>query len=64
MQLEPGSPYGYIDQGGRMVIRPQFTDAEPFVGGLALVRLEPGSWSYVDPRGKLVFETPPTAVIR
>ena len=39
-----GAQYGYIDRDGRMVIRPQFTDAQPFSAGLGLVGLGSGSW--------------------
>ena len=30
--------YGFIDKSGKMVIEPQFDDAEPFSEGLAKVR--------------------------
>jgi hypothetical protein len=47
--------YGYIDRSGKMVIPPQFEDAEPFSEGLALISFDSNQWSYIDKSGKIVI---------
>src|SRR6218665_591042 len=45
---------GYIDQTGKIVIKPQFDGAGRFQEGLAPVKL--GSpWGYIDKNGKMVI---------
>jgi len=45
--------YGYVDKGGRMVINPQFDDADSFAGGLARVKI--GNWGYINKSGKFII---------
>jgi len=46
--------YGYIDASGRVVVRPQFTQASPFSQGLAAVQTG-GRYGYIDAAGKWVI---------
>jgi hypothetical protein len=46
--------FGYIDENGRVVIKPQFDDAKLFSEGLARVRIKE-KWGFIDPSGKLVI---------
>lgn len=50
-----GGKYGYIDTGGRTVIKPQFDGASSFSGGLATVRIN-GSIGYIDTSGNLAIK--------
>ena len=49
--------YGYIDQRGKLVIKPQFIDAREFSEGLARVWVAGGKgrWGYVDLTGKMAI---------
>ena len=47
-----GDHWGFADKSGKLVINPQFERAEPFVSGLAEVRLD--KWGYVNVSGKMV----------
>src|SRR5689334_9183231 len=49
--------YGYINKSAKVVIRPQFDQAEQFSEGYAAVEMG-NSWGYIDRNGKLVI--PPT----
>jgi hypothetical protein len=53
--------WGFVDQGGRMVIPPRFDHAAEFREGLAAVQ-EAAQWKYVDTSGKIVIETKYTSV--
>ena len=46
---------GYIDNTGRVVIKPQFDEAWNFSEGLAPVRVNE-KWGYIDETGKMVIE--------
>lgn len=46
--------WGYIDGRGKLVIVPQFDDAEPFSEDLAAVKVK-GRWGFIDPAGELVI---------
>ena len=51
-----GNNWGYIDQNGIFVIKPEFLDAKSFSSeGLALVRSEKG-WQYIDKNGDYAFD--------
>lgn len=45
---------GFVDDGGREVVPPQFDDASDFRNGMAAVRRN-GKWGYVDSRGRLMI---------
>ncbi len=47
--------YGYIDKSGKVVIQPQFTEAEAFSQGLAVVHRPNGEVGYVDKTGQMVI---------
>ena len=46
--------FGYIDQHGNVVIKPQFDNAMDFSGGMAGVLLN-GKWGYIDRGGTIVI---------
>ncbi|HKS28339.1 MAG TPA: WG repeat-containing protein [Pyrinomonadaceae bacterium] len=45
--------YGFIDAGGRVVIKPHFDAALPFTEGLAAVSLDK-KWGFIDSSGRVV----------
>jgi hypothetical protein len=50
--------YGYADEKGAIMIKPQFTKAENFSEGLAAVQILDGwnkKWGFIDKTGKLVI---------
>lgn len=47
--------WGYIDNGGNVVIEPQYEDAKPFNNGYAPVKVN-GMWGYIDNSGSIVIE--------
>ena len=47
--------YGYIDQTGKVVIKPQFDTAKRFFEGLARVRVG-DKWGFIDPAGRIVIQ--------
>jgi hypothetical protein len=49
-----GGKYGYVDEGGRIVIAPRFDGADTFSEGLAVV-LDSGRFGYVDARGTMAI---------
>ncbi len=49
------SKYGFIDKSGKVVIEPQFDDAEPFSEGLAKVEKD-DKYGFIDKSGKVVIE--------
>lgn len=61
--VQLGGKFGYIDKTGRVVIRPQFDSAKPFLEGMAAVRVGDtamdktgrlmGKWGYIDKTGRL-----------
>ena len=56
--VEESSLFGYLDRQGRVAIKQQFTSAEPFNDGLAVVGLPNGDgnelYGYIDTSGKMV----------
>lgn len=48
--------WGYVDSTGRPVIGPRFTEAGPFRGGRALVRMESGAWAQIARDGRVARE--------
>ena len=47
--------WGYINQEGKIVIKPQFSPAEDFSEGLACVATG-GQWGYINQEGKFVIK--------
>lgn len=48
--------FGYKDENGNVVIKPQYFDAADFSEGLACVKKgKTGSWGYIDTAGKTVI---------
>lgn len=47
--------YGFIDKGGKMIIRPQFDEVCPFTDGLAKVSID-GKCGFIDRSGKMTME--------
>ena len=54
-EVKMASKYGFIDKSGKVVIEPQFDNAEPFSEGLACVEKD-GKWGFIDKSGKMVIE--------
>ena len=52
--IEESGKFGYIDQYGRVAIRPQFDDAKFFSEGLARVKIG-RRWGFIDQTGKLAI---------
>src|SRR4029450_12130870 len=48
--------FGFIDTTGKMVIKPQFSDVEPFNEGLAAVAVKQDAWGFIDKTGKFVIK--------
>jgi WG containing repeat len=46
--------WGYINETGQVLIKPQFDDAKPFYEGLARVKIGK-KWGFIDPAGKLTI---------
>jgi WG containing repeat len=46
---------GYIDRSGKIVIQPQFVNADDFSEGLAAVDVDPGKYGYINTTGKVVI---------
>ncbi|GGA03306.1 hypothetical protein GCM10008018_56590 [Paenibacillus marchantiophytorum] len=49
-----GKQYGFMDQVGKVVIKPQFEEAGEFAEGFAAVKVK-GKWGYADLTGKIVI---------
>ena len=47
--------WGFIDQGGSLVIPCQFDDARSFAGGLAAIQKD-GKWGYINKAGRIVID--------
>jgi hypothetical protein len=54
--IQQNGKWGYIDSGGKVVIKPQFAWAEEFSEGLAAFENEDGKHGYIDETGKIVIE--------
>ena len=52
--FETDHKYGLMDTSGRILIVPQFDDAEMFCEGLAAIRIQ-DKWGYVDKSGRVVI---------
>lgn len=47
--------YGYINEEGKWIIEPKFTNAHIFKGGLAAVEVDSKSWGFINTEGELVI---------
>ncbi|AIZ62580.1 hypothetical protein PK28_00765 [Hymenobacter sp. DG25B] len=47
---------GYLDADGHLLVKPKYSAAEPFVGGVARVETPDGRVGYIDTNGKEYFE--------
>ena len=50
-----GGKWGYVDNMGKKVIKPQFEAADDFSEGLAAVQVN-GKWGYIDTDGRMVIQ--------
>lgn len=48
--------YGFMDKTGKVIIKPQFKNANGFNEGLAAVSDAPGNWGYVNKKGEFVIK--------
>ena len=53
-----GGKWGYIDQTGKMVIKPKYQQADPFSQGLAAVSPDDDTILYIDHSRKVVWNAP------
>jgi hypothetical protein len=49
-----GNRCGYIDENGKVIVRPRFSDGLEFVDGIAAVQRR-GKWGFIDRAGKFVI---------
>ena len=54
--VQQDGKWGYIDQTGKVVIKPRFYWAEEFSEGLAAFENDEGLYGYIDETGKVVIE--------
>lgn len=54
--VQSGEKYGYINKKGEFVIQPQFKNATPFVGDIALVQDESEMFGYINMKGEYVIK--------
>jgi hypothetical protein len=54
--FESGGRWGYVDKAGRVVIKPQFSLASDFSGGIAMVMLADKKMGYIDKTGRYVWK--------
>ena len=52
--VKVGDRWGFIDRKGTVVIHVQFTEADSFSGGLAMVRLGEQE-AYIDAEGRRIY---------
>lgn len=57
MVYDTGYRSGYINRAGKVIVEPQFEDADEFFEGRARVSVD-GKWGYIGPTGR--FVVPPT----
>ena len=51
-----GTDWGFVNAAGKLVVKPAYTEVQPFRDGLALVTTKSGQRVYVNDRGKQVFD--------
>jgi hypothetical protein len=54
--VEQAGRFGYLDAAGKLLVKPQYREAQPFVAGTARVLTEGGQAGYIDIRGREFFE--------
>ena len=46
---------GYIDENGKVIVKPTLEEAEEFVGGIAAAKKKRGKWGFINRTGKFVI---------
>lgn len=54
--VEQAGRFGYLTAAGKLLVKPEYRAAQPFMGGAARVVTESGQAGYVDTRGREFFE--------
>ncbi len=54
--VEQAGLFGYLGANGKLLVKPQYQEAQPFVGGAGRVVTESRQAGYVDTRGREFFE--------
>lgn len=54
--VEQAGRFGYLDADGKLLVKPQYREAQPFVAGTARVLTEGGQAGCIDTRGREFFE--------
>ncbi|SMB94265.1 KWG Leptospira repeat protein [Hymenobacter roseosalivarius DSM 11622] len=54
--IEQTGRFGYLAPTGKLLVKPQYREAQPFVAGTARVLTESGQAGYIDTRGREFFE--------
>lgn len=54
--VEQASRLGYLDDAGKLLVKPRYREAHPFVAGTARVLTEGGQAGYIDVKGREFFE--------
>jgi hypothetical protein len=54
--IEQAGRLGYLDAAGKLLVKPQYREAQPFVAGTARVLTEGGQAGYIDVKGREFFE--------
>lgn len=53
--IEQAGRFGYLDAAGKLLVKPRYREAQPFVGGAARVLTESGKAGYINTRGREFF---------
>ncbi|MBM3756308.1 MAG: WG repeat-containing protein [Acidobacteria bacterium] len=60
VRVKMDGKFGFIDTKGNWALKPQYSDASDFKGGLARVMFAEGNWGHIDATGKRVWESAKT----
>ncbi len=53
--VKSGQYWGYINTDGKFIINPQFSEANPFYEGLALIKATDGKYGFINEEGNFVI---------